>query len=118
MPTGLISNAGITPGFVLRRIMDGHGLLEHIDHAVFSDEVELSKPSAAIFERALDAFGVEPAEAAFVGDQPVLDVLGPLNAGLWSIQIGALSEDGIEPHARIASHGELLPALRGLGLLD
>ena len=118
LPIGLISNAGVTPGVVLRRIMDDHGLLEHFAHTIFSDEVELAKPSPAIFEQALDAFGVEPGEAAFVGDQPVLDVLGPRNAGIWSIQIVDLSEDGIEPHARIASLDALVPALRGLGLLD
>jgi HAD superfamily hydrolase (TIGR01509 family) len=116
--TGLISNAGATPGFVLRRIMDGYGLLEHFDHTIFSDEVEVSKPSPEIFAHALEAFGVAPHEAAFVGDQPILDVLGPRNAGIWSIQIGDLAEDGIEPHARIGSLAELVPALRALGLVD
>ncbi|HET6614629.1 MAG TPA: HAD family hydrolase [Dehalococcoidia bacterium] len=118
LPIGLISNAGLTPGVVLRRIMDTYGLLEHFDHTIFSDEVELAKPTEAIFAHALDAFGVEPAEAAFLGDQPVLDVLGPRNAGIWSIQIGSRSEDGIEPHARIAALGELVPALRALGLVS
>jgi putative hydrolase of the HAD superfamily len=118
LPAGLISNAGITPGFVLRRIMDEHGLLERLDHTIFSDEVEVAKPSAAIFECALEAFGVEPHEAAFIGDQPILDVLGPRNAGIWSIQVGDLTEDGIEPHARIASLAELVPALRSLGLVE
>jgi putative hydrolase of the HAD superfamily len=116
LPIGLISNAGTTPGFVLREILDGFGLLSHFDSTVFSDEVELAKPAAAIFERALDEFGVAPEEAAFVGDQPILDVLGPRAAGLWSIQVGALEEDGIEPHARISELSELVQALRELGL--
>ena len=118
LPIGLVSNAGATPGFVLREIMDGYGLLEHFDHAVFSDEVELSKPSPAIFERALDLFGVAADEAVFIGDQPVLDVLGPREAGLWTVQLGDLTADGVEPHARIAHLGELVPALRTLGLLE
>jgi FMN phosphatase YigB (HAD superfamily) len=114
LPTGLVSNAGITPGFVLRQVLAGHGLLEHLDETVFSDEVELAKPSAAIFERALDAFGVAPSEAAFVGDQPVLDVLGPMAAGLWSIQVGDLREDGIVPHVRIPSVADVIEGLREL----
>jgi HAD superfamily hydrolase (TIGR01509 family) len=118
LPVGLVSNAGATPGFVLREIMDGYGLLEHFDDTVFSDEVELSKPSPAIFERALEPFGVAPEEAAFIGDQPVLDVLGPRQAGLWTVQLGDLAADGIEPHARVGSLGEVVPALRELGLLD
>lgn len=117
LQVGLISNAGLTPGFVLRQILDGHGLLQYFDDTIFSDEVELSKPSAAIFERALDAFGVEAAEAAFIGDQPILDVLGPQGAGIWSVQLGDLQEDGIEPHARIETLGALVPALRSLGLV-
>lgn len=117
LPVGLVSNAGATPGFVLRRIMEDVGLLEHFDALIFSDEVEVAKPSAAIFAHALDAFGVEAHEAAFVGDQPILDVLGPRNAGIWSIQLGHLSEDGIEPHARIGALSELVPALRRLGLI-
>lgn len=117
VPIGLVSNAGVTPGFVLREILDGHGLLEYFDHTIFSDEVEVSKPSAAIFEHALDAFGAAPHEAAFIGDQPVLDVLGPRAAGIWSIQYGHLSEDGIEPHARIATLPELVPMLRQMALL-
>jgi HAD superfamily hydrolase (TIGR01509 family) len=115
---GLISNAGATPGFVLREIMDGYGLLEHFDHTIFSDEVELSKPASAIFEHALDAFGVSPDDVAFIGDQPVLDVLGPQNAGIRAIQLGDLREDGIVPDARIASLSELIPALRKLGMIE
>ena len=116
-PVGLVSNAGATPGFVLREIMDGYGLLEHFDVTVFSDEVELSKPSPEIYERALAPFGVAPGEAVFVGDQPVLDVLGPQGAGLWTVQLGELTEPGIVPHARIARLDELVPALRTLGLI-
>jgi HAD superfamily hydrolase (TIGR01509 family) len=115
---GLISNAGITPGYVLRQIMESHDLLRRLDHTIFSDEVEVAKPSPAIFQRALEAFRVAPEEAVFVGDQPVLDVLGPRNAGIWSVQIGNLRENGIEPHTRISALVELVPALRGLGLLQ
>lgn len=117
LPMGLISNAGITPGFVLRQILDGHGLLEYLDVTVFSDEVELAKPALAIFEGALAEMGVAAAAAAFVGDQAVLDVFGARRAGMWSVQIGDHSADGIEPHARIASLDELVPALRELRLL-
>ncbi len=117
LSVGLISNAGLTPGFVLRQILRDHGLLQYFDETIFSDEVELSKPSAAIFEKALDAFGVEAAEAAFVGDQPILDVLGPQSAGIWSVQLGDLREDGIVPHARIEALNGLVPALRSLALV-
>ena len=117
IPTALVSNAGVTPGFVLRRLLADAGMLEYLDVTVFSDEVEMSKPHPAIFEHALDELGVAADEAAFVGDQPVLDVFGARRAGLWMIQIGDLPAEGAEPHARIATLPELLPALSALGLL-
>jgi FMN phosphatase YigB (HAD superfamily) len=118
LPTALVSNAGITPGFVLRQFLEQYSLIEHLDVLVFSDEVEIAKPSPAIFSRALDDLGVDdPGDAAFVGDQPVLDVLGPRSAGLWSIQFGDLAEDGIAPHARINTLADLIPTLRHLNLL-
>ena len=118
LSVGLISNAGVTPGFVLREILAGHMLLDHFDDTIFSDEAEMSKPTTAIFELALDAFGVAAEDAVFVGDQPLLDVLGPQSAGIRAIQLGDLSADGITPDARIASLGDLLPALRSLGMAE
>ena len=114
---GLISNAGITPGVVLGRIMDDMGLGQHFDLTIFSDEVELSKPSPAIFAHALDELGLAPDEAVFVGDQPVLDVQGARRAGMWMVQIGDLACEGEQPHARVAALDELLPALRSLALV-
>ena len=77
----------------------------------------MAKPAPAIFERALEEFGCMPDAAAFVGDQPVLDVLGPRSAGIWSVQFGSVEGDGIEPHARIEDFDDLLPALRSLSLI-
>jgi HAD superfamily hydrolase (TIGR01509 family) len=117
LPIALVSNAGMTPGFVLRRILEDRGLLRHFDVLIFSDEVELAKPHPAIFAHALDELGVEASEAAFVGDQPILDVFGSRRAGLWTVQIGDLPPDGAEPHARINALAELVPALETLGLI-
>jgi putative hydrolase of the HAD superfamily len=114
LPAGLISNAGVTPGYVLREILMRYGIWQHLDDAIFSDEVEMTKPTTAIFEQALDAFGVAPDEAVFVGDQPVLDVLGPQSAGIWTIQVGDLHDDGIEPHVRITSVADVMAGLRQL----
>ena len=118
LSVGLISNTGITPGFVLRQILDDMGLWRRLDHALFSDEAELAKPATALFELALDEMNISANEAAFLGDQPRLDVVGARRAGLWSLQIGDVAgEDGVTPHARIGTLAELLPALRSLDLL-
>jgi putative hydrolase of the HAD superfamily len=118
LPTALVSNAGVTPGFVLRKVLDGFGLLSGLDLLVFSDEVELAKPAEGIFRHALDELGIEAADAAFVGDQPLLDVFGSRRAGMSTVQIGDKQPiEGAEPHARIDALSELLPALRELRLV-
>ncbi len=54
--------------------------------AVLISEAEgIKKPDPAIFHRAAARLGVEPGESLFVGDHPVVDVLGARNAGLKAI---------------------------------
>ena len=113
--TGLISNTGATPGPALRPVLAGHGLLALLDVATFSDEAGECKPAPGVFRRTLSALGVEPAEAVFVGDTPELDVVGPQQVGMWTVQVGELVRDGVRPHARISALSELPAALRSLG---
>lgn len=115
---GLISNIGYTTGCVLRDIFAQWGLAPYLDVLTFSDEAGEAKPAPGIFHRTLQALGVGAEEAAFLGDMPALDVVGPLRVGMWSVQIGDQHLDGADPHARISHLSELFPALESLGLLD
>src|SRR5918999_252953 len=65
---GLVSNA-FDPGWLLRRDLDQMGVGERLGYTVFSSEVGKRKPHPDIFRRALDALGVAPEEALFVGDR-------------------------------------------------
>lgn len=114
---GLVSNTGITPGYALRELLSGYGLLEWLEVLTFSDEACLAKPAGAIFRCTLEALGVAPEEAVFIGDTPELDVVGPRAVGMWTVQIGEKQLDGVEPHARIGALPELFDALGRLGLL-
>ena len=116
--TGLVSNTGFTPGYVLRELLVEHGLREHLEVLTFSDEARLAKPAPEIFACTLDALGVAPDEAVFIGDMPVLDVQGPRKIGMWTVQVGARATDGIEPHARIDTLHGLFASLAALGLLE
>ena len=116
--TGLVSNTGFTPGYVLRELLVEHGLREHLEVLTFSDEARLAKPAPAIFACTLEALSVSPGEAVFIGDVPELDVAGPRAVGMWAVQVGPRTADGIEPHARIDTLHELFGALTTLGLVD
>jgi HAD superfamily hydrolase (TIGR01509 family) len=111
MKTALVSNAGFTTAPNLRILLDHYGLSELFDVLVFSDELEIAKPDSRIFKQALAGLGLRPADCAFVGDNPHTDISGALSAGLFTVQIGAKSLDGIRPHARIDSLSQLIPAI-------
>ena len=113
--TGLIANTGATPGPALRPVLAGYSLLPLLDVATFSDEAGECKPAPGVFRRTLSALAVEPAEAVFVGDTPELDVVGPQQVGMWTVQVGELVRDDVRPHARISTLSELPAALRSFG---
>jgi HAD superfamily hydrolase (TIGR01509 family) len=62
-----------------------HGLYPHVDAVVVCADVGWRKPHRAPFEKALELLGVEPHQAAFVGDHPEWDVVGARQAGLHPI---------------------------------
>lgn len=82
---GVVSNA-FDPAWLLHRDLEQMGIAERIDHAVFSSEVGKRKPHPEIFERALEALEVAPAEALFVGDRLYEDVRGAAELGMTTVQ--------------------------------
>ena len=56
-----------------------------VDCVIDSGAVGVSKPDPRIFQIALDAIGIEAADAWYVGDMPAIDVVGARAAGLWPI---------------------------------
>jgi 5'-nucleotidase len=59
------------------------GIGELVDHVVISESVGVKKPSAGIFEKALDGLGLreETGTVWMVGDHPVADIAGGRAAG-------------------------------------
>jgi putative hydrolase of the HAD superfamily len=82
---GLVSNA-FDPPDLLHRDLAQLGIAERVDVALFSSEVGRRKPDPEIFQRALDALGVAPAEALFVGDTIASDIAGAAALGLRTCQ--------------------------------
>jgi putative hydrolase of the HAD superfamily len=70
------------------RIFARDGLLELIDGAVYTSEIEWTKPHPEAFRAALDAVAVaDPAEAVFVGDRPFDDIHGAKSVGMRAVLI-------------------------------
>jgi putative hydrolase of the HAD superfamily len=113
----LVSNA-FDPAWLLHRDLELMGLGERLDFAVFSSEVGLRKPHPAIFERALEALGVEPENALFVGDRLFEDVRGAAELGMTTVQAvwfrADEHPDGAEPDYRAFTQLDVLNIARRL----
>jgi putative hydrolase of the HAD superfamily len=81
MKIGIISDAIVTPGVGLRQILGDHGMLQHFDHFVFSDEAGAAKPAARVFDLATEGLGVAAAELLHIGDREANDIAGPVAYG-------------------------------------
>ena len=114
---GLVSNA-FDPGWLLHRDLEQMGLAERLDFSVFSSEVGTRKPHRAIFERALEALGVVPENALFVGDRLYEDVRGAAELGMTTVQALWFRADehpeGGEPDFQAFTQMDVLNVVRRL----
>ena len=82
---GLITNGSI---HMQRRKLECLALSPLFDTILISDAEGVSKPDREIFHRALERLDTHPAQAAFVGDHPDLDVAGARAAGMQADGVG------------------------------
>jgi putative hydrolase of the HAD superfamily len=71
----------------LPELLEGLGLARRVDAVVTSAALGLAKPNPAIFRRAVEELGVEPAAAIHVGDHGLEDIEGAQGAGLEAIRL-------------------------------
>ena len=117
---GLVSNA-IDPPELLHRDLEQLGVAQRLDVAVFSSEVGRRKPDPVIFERALDALGVAPERALFVGDRLAADVAGAAALGMKTCQalwFVADEDEEPEPDFRAFTQMDVLTVVNRLGVVS
>jgi putative hydrolase of the HAD superfamily len=84
---GLLSNTH-WPRVFHERFLARDGLVELLDHRLYTSEMTHLKPHPSVFSAALDALDVaDPAAAVFVGDRPYDDVWGAQRAGLRGVLV-------------------------------
>jgi putative hydrolase of the HAD superfamily len=114
---GLVSNA-FDPPALLHRDLDELGIAERIDVAVFSSEAGRRKPDPEPFERALEAIGVEPKRALFVGDSLAADIGGAAAVGMHTCQALWFRADddpaGPEPEFQAFTQMDVLTVVKRL----
>jgi len=87
------------------------GLDACVDAILVSEAEALRKPDAALFLRAANRVGAEPGRCLFVGDNPVVDILGAHAAGMrtawlrrgavWPADLGPMPGRAIDSLAQI-----------------
>ena len=84
---GLIQGVISDWGTDLLGILGSLGLTQYFEFVVVSAIVGRAKPAADVFEYALERAGVSAAEAVYVGDSYIADVLGARGAGLLPVLV-------------------------------
>lgn len=111
---GVLSNT-MWPRSLHERVFTRDGVLDLIDGAVYSSEIDWTKPHPEAFRAAMAAVGVTDAAACvFVGDRPYDDVYGAKRAGMRAVLIpnsDVPAYDGAQPDAVIARLAELTPLI-------
>jgi len=112
---------GLTVGVIsnfdhrVYRILKGLGLGRWFDSVTISSEAGFAKPSARLFEAALERHRLAPHEALHVGDSAHLDLAGASAAGLAAVLLNRKLGEPIRTHGRtaeISSLSEVISFLR------
>ncbi len=83
--------------------IESDGLTDYFQAIVLSSKVGIRKPNPEIFLEAARRVGIEPAKCAYVGDNPVRDVVGARSAG-YGLTILILGPDSATPAALTDEH--------------
>lgn len=107
---GIVSNADGMIGERLREreiLQVGPGLGVAVECVIDSGAVGVMKPDPRIFRLALDAMGVDAADAWYVGDTPGIDVVGARRAALRPFLVDPLGLHHQADYERVSSLSEL-----------
>ena len=103
---GVVSNAD---GMMANRLREmeilqvGPGVAVEVECVIDSGAVGVLKPDPRIFVMALDAMGVAPESAWYVGDMPAIDVVGARRAGIRPFLIDPLGIHAERDYDTVAS---------------
>jgi len=105
------SNAPFPPEMMLRQV-ETNGIAELVDAVIFSSSINKRKPAPEMYRAALDAIGVDPEHALFVGDRVREDYEGPRAIGMRAVIFTAHAEappsDGIPTISSLTEVANLL----------
>ena len=114
---GLISNTGITPGKVIKKVMVKYDILKYFQITVFSDEIGYYKPSVILFQEALKHLQSKPENTIHIGDLLHTDIKGAKDCGMLSIWFNDMNQErqsDIVPDFEVKSMLEIIKVINSL----
>lgn len=96
----ILSDAGRTPGWALKEILNRYKLLSYFDKVFFSDEIGYVKPNKNTFNRIIKEFNVKKEEVVHIGDSIEKDIIGAKEFGINYIYFSRKKEVKIEPSGK------------------
>lgn len=81
------SNTGFIEGPFLRSYLQKNQLYNYFDFAIFSDEIDASKPSANFYNIVYQNAGAEKYEILHIGDNYTADYMGAIKFGFNALHI-------------------------------
>ncbi len=105
----VVSNAAFPPRS-MRDQLRHLGIFDLFDATVYSSEVGVRKPNAAIYEEALRLTGVPADRALFIGDRLREDIRGPRQCGIAAVLTHEFRQEEPGPGVEV----EVLPDLSRL----
>jgi FMN phosphatase YigB (HAD superfamily) len=111
---GVVTNASVSTRNMIEVALGRVGLRELVSEIFCYTELGLRKDSPAFWRHVLERTGADAARVVVVGDTLEQDVIGPREAGLFSIWFDAAGSGA--PHAYPVIHdlAELVPIVRSL----
>ena len=90
----IISDTGFASGRAQDRLLEKDAARAFFASTIYSMDVGHAKPRAEIFQAAIDALGIAPADILHIGDNERTDVRGALAAGFRAIRIDVVRDGG------------------------
>lgn len=114
---GLISNTGISPGHIIRKIFAKYNIDKYFKFTIFSDETGFYKPNPIMFETALNKLKCKPQNAIHIGDLLETDIKGAQASNMLTIWINDSNSPKlkeIQPDYEIHQIYDAVPLIRGM----
>ncbi len=89
----LICDTGLSGPAMIDHFLKTWELLPLIKNRVYSLELGVSKPEAAIFQSALDQLALKPEQVVHIGDSERTDIVGAKVVGMYTVRLDAIDSD-------------------------